>query len=668
MNKFFLSITAICCTIFGAGAQNVTIPDANFKAYLVNNSAINTNSDTEIQVSEAQAFTGSIICPSLSISDLTGIEAFSALNELHCGSNSLTNLNISQNTALTILNCSYNQLTSLDLSQNSNLYYFICNSNALTNLDVSYCSALSTLECAYNDLTSLDVSTNLALTRLYCYGNTITTLYVTNNTALTKLYCGNNPLSSLNVSNNTALIELGCENTFLSGGLDVSNNTALVLFYCNNSQLSSLDVTNNTALVELGCSANQISTLDLSNNVALELIGCQGNQLTSLDLSNNTNLVNILCFNNQITSLDVSANSAIVYLQCYANQLTSLNVANGNNTGIANNNFRINDNPDLTCVEVDDAAWSTANWTAWVDVQTAFSENCAGGPCVVTIPDANFKTYLVGNTAINTNSDTEIQCSEASAFSGMIDCSNMDIEDLTGIEAFTNLTALKCQGNLLTSMDLSANTSLSLLHCYVNDLTALDLSANTALTSVDCGNNEITALDLSANTDLAYLHCGYNQITSLNLSGNTSLNTLYCQNNQLISLNIANGNNTSWGNFTALNNPDLTCIQVDDAAWSAVNWAASINGQASFSEDCENVGLEVHTDFAVMSLFPNPGRDVLTIQTDVVVTGINIHSASGAKVLESRAKDVDVSHLLPGVYFLTISTENTNYQQRFIKQ
>lgn len=35
--------------------------------------------------------------------------------------------------------------------------------------------------------------------------------------------------------------------------------------------------------------------------------------------------------------------------------------------------------------------------------------------CNVIIPDVNFKAYLVGNTLINTNGDSEIQCTEASA-------------------------------------------------------------------------------------------------------------------------------------------------------------------------------------------------------------------------------------------------------------
>ena len=53
--------------------QNVNIPDANFKAYLVGHPGINTNGDTEIQVSEATVFSGMIACHMRNISDLTGI-------------------------------------------------------------------------------------------------------------------------------------------------------------------------------------------------------------------------------------------------------------------------------------------------------------------------------------------------------------------------------------------------------------------------------------------------------------------------------------------------------------------------------------------------------------------------------------------------------------------
>ena len=133
--------------------QNVYIPDASFKAYLVANSAINTNGDAEIQVSEAAAFGDSISCHSLAISDLTGIEHFTALTYLRCHSNQLTSLDVSNNTALTNLNCGNNQLTSLDVSQNT---------------------ALIELNCVYSGIASLDVSNNTALTNLNCGNNQLT--------------------------------------------------------------------------------------------------------------------------------------------------------------------------------------------------------------------------------------------------------------------------------------------------------------------------------------------------------------------------------------------------------------------------------------------------------------------------------------------------------------
>ena len=108
----------------------------------------------------------------------------------------------------------------------------------------------------------------------------------------------------------------------------------------------------------------------------------------------------------------------------------------------------------------------------------------------VNIPDANFKEYLVNNTAINTNGDNQIQVSEASAFKGEIDCSELNISNLKGIEAFTALTNLRCNYNQLTSLDISQNTALTYLDCQNNQLTSLDVSKNIALTYLECGGNQ----------------------------------------------------------------------------------------------------------------------------------------------------------------------------------
>ena len=119
MKTIFIITTLIFAV--NINAQIVNIPDANFKAYLVNH-PLNSNNDSEIQVSEASVFGGQMYCGGASISDLTGIEAFTSLTYLECSANLLTSLDVSQNTALTDLNCYDNPLTSLDVSQNTALY------------------------------------------------------------------------------------------------------------------------------------------------------------------------------------------------------------------------------------------------------------------------------------------------------------------------------------------------------------------------------------------------------------------------------------------------------------------------------------------------------------------------------------------------------------------
>ena len=142
----------------------------------------------------------------------------------------------------------------------------------------------------------------------------------------------------------------------------------------------------------------------------------------------------------------------------------------------------------------------------------------------VNIPDANFKAYLVGNTAINTNGDAEIQVSEAIVFNGTIDCNNLNISDLTGIADFTALTELECTNNQLTSLDVSANTALTTLRCANNQLTSLDVSAATALSFFQCQNNQLTSLDVSNNTALIILSCYGNQLTSLDVRNGNNIN------------------------------------------------------------------------------------------------------------------------------------------------
>ena len=173
----------------------------------------------------------------------------------------------------------------------------------ITNLKgIEYFTALKYLYCDKNQLTVLDVSKNTELTNLSCSNNQLTALDVSKNTELTTLYCFNNQLTTLDVSRNTALTKLSCENNQLSA-LDVSNNTALTSLPCDNNQLTALDVSKNPALISLACSNNQLTALDVSKNPALSWLECyrnniKGETMTALinSLPNNNNSeINYFC-------------------------------------------------------------------------------------------------------------------------------------------------------------------------------------------------------------------------------------------------------------------------------------------------------------------------------------------------------------------------------------
>ena len=234
----------------GVAIDNTNFPDANFRTVV---KKFDTNKDGSLSDTEIAAVEV-INCSSKGITNLKGIEYF---------------------TALRLLSCYRNQLTTLDVDKNTALEELYCYSNQLTKLDVSKNTSLKILDCIYNQLTTLDVNKN---------------------TALNKLWCGDNPLTTLDVSKNTALIDLYCSCNQLTK-LDVSKNTALTDLDCSGNQLTALDVSKNTALTKLDCGRNQLTELDVSKNTSLTELDCDENQLTSLDLSN-TNMDDLDCYDN----------------------------------------------------------------------------------------------------------------------------------------------------------------------------------------------------------------------------------------------------------------------------------------------------------------------------------------------------------------------------------
>ena len=141
-------------------------PDEVFRSYVSSN--FDTDSDNVLSDSELENVT-EISVSSMGITTLEGVEYFTALIELYCNSNQLTELDVSYNTALTKLDCSYNQLTELNVSHNFDLTELTCSNNQVMILDVNANTALTYLVCDNNQLTALDPSNNVSLDFMYCY-------------------------------------------------------------------------------------------------------------------------------------------------------------------------------------------------------------------------------------------------------------------------------------------------------------------------------------------------------------------------------------------------------------------------------------------------------------------------------------------------------------------
>ncbi len=247
-------------------------------------------------------------------------------------------------------------------------------------------------------------------------------------------------------------------------------------------------------------------TIDIYGKI--ENFGCWYNKIIHLDISQNLNLKTFACDFNQITNLDLSQNVNLHTLSCDINPLYSIDL----------------------------------------------SQNIA-----------------LKQLSCSANSLTSLDLSQNVVLE-KLDCSENTITDLN-LSQNIALKYLEINNLQISNIDLHNNTLLEKFHCNDTPITNIDLSNNISLQHLVCTNTNITSLDLTHNSTLQVLICNHNKITSLDVSANSSLSYLDCSSNQLNRLNVANGNNINfiyWDPwyidpaFLAQNNPNLTCIQVDN--------------------------------------------------------------------------------------------------------
>ena len=477
---------------FNSPDFKLNFPDEEFRRFL--KECCDKNGDGKLDVD----IKNMTIPTSYAIKSLEGIRFFEDLEKLDCHGIGLTTLNVGKNFKLRELDCSYNQLKD---------YLPILS------------SGLKKLNCSHNNLTSMDLGilSGLKLEEVDCSYNKIWRIVM-------------------------------------------RSEEELIKFDCSNNELMALDVSRCYQLKQLNCSVNQLVELDVKNQTNLTLLDCHHNELTELDISRNQNLASLTCDGNQLTTLDLSKNNSLSHLSCAENRLACVDFshmvgsninADGNRRPIA---VRTDGKFDLATLPGFDVGKAT-NWNGGSVSGTiltvedgkdevSYQYDCGKGVKPIFIfetslpineknfPDPNFRKYIKtykagGRDVLTVEEQRKVET---------IEVEGKNISSLRGIEAFPNLTELKCGNNSIQKLDLRQNPKLKTLKCNKNQLTQLDLSKNPDIDYLNCSENQLEQLDVSHLKDLVMLNCSHNDLEQLDVRNSKFLETLYCSSNRLTEL------------------------------------------------------------------------------------------------------------------------------------
>lgn len=364
MTKNYLLLLAFF--IFSSvNAQIITIPDANFKAklleanetnyianYLGGKSAkIDTNGNGEIEISEALKIT-ELSLDNAKIISLEGIKNFVNLKYLSFSDNMVSTFDLNGMNIIN-LDCSSNQITDIDVTGLPNLITLGCVNNQLTTLDLSKQNVdkFLNLSCSDNKLTSLKIDQFKNLQGLSCSDNQLTSLNITAYSTLLSLNYSNNKIPNYDLKKFLNLEDLRCTNTETTN-LDLTGLTKLRQIICDDNNLTNLNVNHLPILERIFCSNNDLTSLDLKNlEDKLEYLEVDNNKLSVIDLESFTKLVYVHASNNDIKTLNLSNASGLQELFVTQNSfLESLFIKNGSLEPL----MIFSDNPNLKYICADD--------------------------------------------------------------------------------------------------------------------------------------------------------------------------------------------------------------------------------------------------------------------------------------------------------------------------
>ncbi len=395
----------------GVAVDTFNFPDKNFRDVVKTFDTDDNNilSDTEI------ATVKEIECKRMGITSLKGIEYFTALEDLYCYDNELTELDLSQNIKLEELNCSTNRLTVLDLSQNPKLKMVICSDNALIALNLS----------SNSKLTNLNASGNIR--EITLTGNTfdLSSLPGFDASRMSGLTGGKVSGSTLTVDGNAAVVTYSYDLGYTGTELDDAEKDVIFTLAIagrgtdidiNKTNFPDKDFRELLLDKEANIDRNQdgklstweialVQDIDVYDMEIADLTGieyftelkyldCAGNHLTSLDLSRNTKLAELDAENNTYTITPVNDRFYLASLPAGFDVAKTSHWQGGTVSG---NILTINSDVDEVTYDYDCGKDFTTTFTLEIPTQyTVTAHGLYGGVMGITPGEDYTARYTVG--------------------------------------------------------------------------------------------------------------------------------------------------------------------------------------------------------------------------------------------------------------------------------
>lgn len=294
------------------------------------------------------------------------------------------------------------------------------------------------------------------------------------------------------------------------------------------------------------------------------------------------------------------------------------------------------------------------------------------------VPDDAFENYLETFPYLSNgiSGDNYISSNNVSSLTVISIIGNIyPVEDFTGIEVFNNLTSIFLTSLMTATIDLSmvnaqnlgvnVNTCLGVENIFFpSKMTGFQVEFCSLLNNVIFSPNSQIAV-AEGNSAISFKN--NNSLEVLDLSGISLLNPTYLmvQNNPILKcVNIQNGDNLALAAVAFVDNNILSCVQVDNLAYSANastwSWHFGITDMNQYSTSCSNCTLGLEKTTQTFTLSPNPVHELLklTVPSSFVGEDFHVYTAKGEQVqhgvISSEQQSISVDQLPSGVYFFSV--------------